>query len=468
MTTKITDDRCRPFVKRMESAGLSPQAIATFCHHLRTLASGAGGTLDRNAIRPIAELSDSDALANTGPAGRSALHRTVVIKLNGGLGTGMGLDRARTLLQVRGGSNFIDLIARQLTSMRRRFHCDLPLLLMNSFKTADDTERALAVYPDLPVAGLPLGFLQNRAPKVAEVDLQPVSWPADPELEWCPPGHGDLYTALDTTGVLTMLLDRDIEFAFVSNADNLGAVLDLDILGYLAERRLPFLMEAADRTVADRKGGHLCRLADGRLALREFAQCPSEEEADFQDVERYRYFNTNNLWLHLPSLRDLLDRHSGVMSLPTIINRKTVDPRDPGSPTVFQLETAMGAALSLFEGAEAIRVPRSRFSPVKNTDDLLGVRSDAYRLTDDGFIVLDEARHAPPVVSLEGRYFKMIDDFESRFPFGPPSLLACESLTIDGDVTFGRDVVLRGEVRITTTSPARIADCSTLEGDVAL
>jgi UTP--glucose-1-phosphate uridylyltransferase len=255
----------------------------------------------------------------------------------------------------------------------------------------------------------------------------------------------------------------------VSNADNLGAVLDPAILGYVAERRLAFLMEAADRTLADRKGGHLCRLLDGRLALREAAQCPPDEAADFQDVERHHYFNSNNLWLHLPSLRQTLHENGGVIPLPTIVNRKTLDPRDPSSPAVVQLESAMGSAISLFSPSEAIRVSRRRFSPVKNTNDLLAVRSDAYRLLADGRLVLDEARSLPPVVSLDPRYYTGIDDFERRFPGGPPSLIDCDALTVEGDVSFGWGVVLRGSVRIATASgAATVGDRAELEGEVRL
>jgi UTP--glucose-1-phosphate uridylyltransferase len=452
----------------MESEGLSPRAIATFCHHLEAVASGSTGTLGKDDIEAVAALPDAEALGDTPDPDRDLLVRTVVVKLNGGLGTGMGLEGPKSLLQVRGGATFLDLIVRQILGLRRRFDCAVPLLLMNSFRTAEDTERELAAYPELHIPGLPLGFLQNQVPKVDADSLLPASWPADPELEWCPPGHGDLYTALDTTGVLDALLERGLEFAFVSNSDNLGAVLDLGILGHFARERLPFLIEVADRTAADRKGGHLCRLDDGRLALRESAQCPPDETADFQNVRRHRYFNTNSLWLHLTALRRLLDDHNGVLPLPTIVNRKTVDPRDPSSPPVLQLETAMGAAVSLFEGAGAIRVPRRRFSPVKNTNDLLGVRSDAFRLTDDGRVVLDASRTAPPVITLDGRYSKMIDDFEARFPHGAPSLRACDALTVEGDVTFGREVALEGTVRITATAPAAIPDGSTLTGDVNL
>ena len=71
---------------------------------------------------------------------------------------------------------------------------------MNSFRTQDDTLAALAPYADLEVDGLGLDFLQNSEPKLRADDLTPVEWPADPTLEWCPPGHGDLYTALMALG----------------------------------------------------------------------------------------------------------------------------------------------------------------------------------------------------------------------------------------------------------------------------
>jgi UTP--glucose-1-phosphate uridylyltransferase len=258
--------------------------------------------------------------------------------------------------------------------------------------------------------------------------------------------------------MLDALLAAGIEFAFVSNADNLGAVLEPAILGYFAAERLPFLMEVADRTPADRKGGHLARrAADGRLILRESAQCPAEELDAFQDTGRYRYFNTNNLWLNLPALQAALRERQGILGLPMIRNHKPVDPRDPSSTPIYQLETAMGAAIELFDGAGAVRVPRPRFAPVKATDDLLAVRSDAYVLTDGFQIAPNPARRlpGPPVVSLDPAFYRLIDDLDARFPFGPPSLVDCERLVVKGDVRFGRGVVCRGAAAITNTGTAQ-------------
>jgi UTP--glucose-1-phosphate uridylyltransferase len=306
-------------------------------------------------------------------------------------------------------------------------------------------------------------------PKILSDGMVPAVFPDNPELEWCPPGHGDLYTAIAASGLLDRLLEAGIEYAFVSNADNLGAVLEPAILGFMIAERADFLLEAADRTAADRKGGHLCHLRNGRLALRESAQCPPEAEAAFQDVSRYRYFNTNNVWLHLPALSELLTEHKGFLPLPTIVNSKTLDPRDPSSPPVVQLETAMGTAISLFPRAAAIRVPRHRFSPVKNTNDLLAVRSDAYELTEDSRVVLHPDRATPPVVRLDERFYKLVDEFDRRFPAGPPSLLRCSSLVVEGDISFGAGVVVEGNAVVRTEEGgAALPDGARVQGEVSL
>ena len=352
---------------------------------------------------------------------------------------------------------FLDIIARQAIDV------GAPLLLMNSFATEQQSLEVLARYPQLK-RDLPLSFCQHKQPKVNATDFRPVLWPDDRELEWCPPGHGDLYTALVTSGMLGRLLDAGYEYAFVSNADNLGAVLDPAILGYMADKRLPFLMEVADRTAADRKGGHLARRADGQLLLREIAQCPAGDLPAFQDIDRHRYFNTNNLWLHLPTLRQTLEARNYELDLPMIRNRKTVDPRDPDSTPVYQLETAMGSAIAVFDGAEAIRVPRARFAPVKKTDDLLAVRSDAYLLTPDYCVVLAaERRGRPPAVELDDGHYRFVNDLDLYFPAGAPSLRDCDRLRVVGPFEFGPGVVLRGEVDLRNDSGHCIAVPAGLE-----
>jgi UTP--glucose-1-phosphate uridylyltransferase len=380
----------------------------------------------------------------------------------------MGMTRAKSLLEVKDGLTFLDVIARQVLEVRRRSGARLPLVMMNSFYTRDDTLRALERYPEL-AADVPPDFVQGKVPKIGAEDLEPVSWPGDPELEWAPPGHGDLYTALVTSGMLEQLLDRGYEYAFVANADNLGATLDERILGWFAREELPFLMEVADRTEADRKGGHLARRRDGGgLVLREIAQTPDEDVDSFQDVSRHRFFNTNTLWVNLRALSRLMDERDGVLGLPMIVNRKTVDPSDRSSPRVIQLETAMGAAIDVFEGAAAVRVPRSRFAPVKTTNDLLVLRSDAYELTADARVRLAPARgdSGPPLVDLDADHFKLLRDFDARFPAGAPSLVDCERLAVKGDVLFGGGVTVRGRVTVEQDGEGqlRIEDGALLEG----
>jgi UTP--glucose-1-phosphate uridylyltransferase len=403
-----------------------------------------------------------DALA----AGQEALAHTVVLKLNGGLGTGMGMDGPKSLLVVKEGRTFLDIIVQQVSHLRATTGARLPLVLMNSFTTRAATVDALARYPEF-AQDVPLDFVQHKEPKVWKATLQPASWPADPEKAWCPPGHGDIYTALVTSGMLQQMLDAGYEYAFVSNADNLGAALDLRILGHFAANRIPFLMEVAARTAADRKGGHLAQQPDGQLILRESAQCPPVEAEEFQDIGRYQYFNTNNLWLHLPALAQLLADNEGIVPLPLIRNEKPIDPTDPASPRVYQLETAMGAAIGVFAGAQALCVPRSRFLPVKKNSDLLVIMSDAYTLAEDFSLHLAEARRGvPPVVLLDDRFYALQRQMEERFPHGAPSLAACDALRVLGDVRFGRNVRVEGAVEIVyeEATPRVIDDNTVLRG----
>lgn len=452
--------------EKMRAADVPDVAVATFRHYYEQLDAGASGLVPESEIEPVESVPDLAELpADAAGAGAAALDRAVVVKLNGGLGTSMGMTRAKSLLEVKDGLSFLDVIARQVLELRARHDARLPLVLMDSFYTRDDSLAALARYPDLE-ADVPLDFVQNKEPKVRADDLMPVQWPAHPELEWCPPGHGDLYTALVTSGMLDALLERGYEYAFVSNSDNLGAVLEPRLLGWLAAERVPFLLEVAERIEADRKGGHLARRPGGRLLLREAAQTPEADQDAFQDLSRHRYFNTNTLWIDLRALADVLTARGNVLGLPMIRNRKTVDPADPGSPAVYQLETAMGAAIEVFEGARAVRVPRERFTPVKTTDDLLVLRSDCYELTADAHVELAAGRDGAPLVRLDPAHYKLVDDFEARFPDGPPSLIRARRLQVRGDVVFGAGVVVTGDVEVHPAADGQvvIADGTRLEG----
>jgi UTP--glucose-1-phosphate uridylyltransferase len=460
----VSAEGLRASEAKMAAAGVPDVAIATFAHYYRQLEAGETGLVPEADIAPVESLPSFDDLPDADA--RDVLDRAVAIKLNGGLGTSMGMTRAKSLLPVKDGLTFLDVIVRQVLDLRQRHGVRLPLILMNSFYTREDSLAALARHAGIE-SDVPLDFVQNKEPKLRADDaLMPVQWPADPDLEWCPPGHGDLYTALVTSGMLEALLDRGYEYAFVSNSDNLGAVLDPRILAWFAAEEVPFLMEVADRTEADRKGGHLAaRASDGQLVLREIAQTPDEDQDAFQDVSRHRFFNTNTLWVSLRALAGVLEARDNVLGLPMIVNRKTVDPGDSASPEVFQLETAMGSAIAVFDGARALRVPRERFAPVKTTNDLLALRSDAYELTDDAHVVLVPGRDGgAPLIDLDPAHYKLLDDFEARFPAGAPSLVDCVRLVVRGDVTFGEGVVVRGDVTIDAGAEnRRIADGMVIE-----
>jgi UTP--glucose-1-phosphate uridylyltransferase len=445
----------------MREDGLPDAAIAAFSAAWTTLAAGDTGMLREQDIEPVDELPTAASAVSEADA-LQAFRQTAVVKLNGGLGTSMGMDRAKSLLPVRGTDSFLDLIARQILALRRRHGVPLPLVFMDSFRTRADTLAALAKHPDLATAGIPADFLQNREPKLLVDDLSPVDWPADPDLAWCPPGHGDLYPALQASGLLQQLLDAGMRYLFVSNSDNLGALPDPAIAGWFAASGHPFMAEFCRRTPADRKGGHLARRrSDGAFVLRESAQTAPEDAAAFGDIDRHRYFNTNNLWLDLRAIADLT-AGGAVLELPVIRNVKTVDPTDPSSPKVVQIETAMGSAIGVIPHSGALEVPRSRFLPVKTTSDLLVVRSDAYELDDDAALHLAGSRTTAPLVELDGPY-KMLAEFDRHFPDGPPSLIGCDRLVVHGDWTFGAGVVAVGVAEIAAEPvPGTIPDGSTV------
>jgi UTP--glucose-1-phosphate uridylyltransferase len=463
----VSEEGLRASVEKMRAEGVADAAIRAFEHYYRQLEAGETGLIPEDSIEPVTDVPDLGDLPRDADAEREALQHAIVLRLNGGLGTSMGLTKAKSLLVAKDGLSFLDVIARQVLALRRRHDARLPLVLMNSFSTHEDSLQALERYEDLP-ADVPLDFVQSKEPKIRIDDLMPVEWPTDPALEWCPPGHGDLYPSLAASGMLEQLLERGYEHAFVANSDNLGAVLEPRILTWVRRERVPFVMEVTDRTEADRKGGHIARRReDGRLLLRETAQTPDEDLEALQDLGRHRYANTNNLWLDLRALRDAMAGREGVLGLPLIRNEKTVDPSDKSSPAVYQLETAMGAAIGVFDGARGLRVPRTRFAPVKTTDDLCTLRSDAYALTDEAQVILVPERDGHvPFVALDSDYFKLLGDYDARFPEGEPSLVACVRFVVEGDVRFGRGVVVRGSVTVRQARDGQrvIEDSAVLEG----
>ncbi len=415
---------------KMVAEGVDEVAIETFAHYYRLLEHGETGMIPESTIDPV-DMESLDDVTVDDETAQAAIRTTAVIKLNGGLGTSMGMDRAKSLLCVRKGMNFLDIICRQVLHLRETRQAPLPLIFMNSFRTSEDTMAAVARYDDLPVAGLPLEFLQNKEP---------------------------------STGLLDDLLAAGYERVFVSNSDNLGAVPDPRLAGWFAQTGAPFAIEAVRRTPSDRKGGHFARRKnDGRLVLRETAQTLDEDKSALADLDRHRYCSTNNLWVDLRALKDVMDQRDNILGLPLIRNVKTVDPGDKSSPEVIQVETAMGAAIEVFEGATLIEVGRDRFVPVKTTNDLLVLRSDVYDIGGD--FVLDQVAGEVPFVDLDADVFKLVGEFDKRFPEGAPSLRKATKLTVEGDVTFGHGVEVIGEVTVEGGAGKRVDAGAVLSGD---
>ena len=381
--------------EKMRSEGLPDIAIDTFSRYEDRLRAGEQGLVPESEIEPLAEVP---SLSELDEGDASAIERVVVLKLNGGLGTSMGMTKAKSLLEVKDGHSFLDVIARQILQLREQHGARIPLLLMNSFATREDTLAALDELPRAPGratchstssragcrscsptgAGRPSGPPTRRSSgrRPATATCSP-RWPR----RACSPSCSNAATSTSSCRTPTTSARRS------SRASSAG----------WRARGCPFVSEVVDRTESDRKGGHLARRrSDGGLLLRETAQVPDDDQAAFEDIEIHSYFNANNIWVSLHALDEELREGDGVLELPMIVNRKTVDPRDSSSPEVVQLETAMGAAIGAFEGAGAVHVPRERFVPVKKTSDLLVVRSDAYRLGEDWSVRLAPGARRPP------------------------------------------------------------------------
>ena len=383
----------------------------------------------------------------------TTLDQSVVIKLNGGLGTSMGLNKTKSLLNVRDGMTFMDVIVNQIIHLRKTYSNEVKFLLMNSFSTSNETKEFLIKYPDLGKFEK-IELFQNRIPKICAESFQAVSYEESPELEWCPPGHGDIYASLLGTGVLDELVDSGVKYAFISNSDNLGATLDFKLLNEFIKSGSSFMMEVTRRTDVDRKGGHLAKSKkNGNLLLREIAQCPQGDLEEFQNISKYRFFNTNNIWIRLDRLRELMRSGDNHLELPLIVNKKNINPSDKNSHEVIQIEIAMGAAIQCFRDSSVVEVPRSRFSPVKSCEDLFALRSDAYQLSEDFQIRLSNDREcSPPDVRLNDEIYKSYDSFEMMIPHGVPSLRECEDIKVDGPVKFGRNISFKGSIELRNDS----------------
>ncbi|XP_019881433.1 UTP--glucose-1-phosphate uridylyltransferase isoform X2 [Aethina tumida] len=382
------------------------------------------------------------------------LNKLVVVKLNGGLGTSMGCRGPKSVISVRNDLTFLDLTVQQIEHLNKTYNVNVPLVLMNSFNTDDDTEKVIRKYKNLQVEIHT--FNQSCYPRISRETLLPVTNVCDVQADleaWYPPGHGDFYQSFQNSGLLKKFLIEGKEYCFISNIDNLGATVDINILNLLLHPKdnvqHEFVMEVTNKTKADVKGGTLIQY-ENKLRLLEIAQVPKEHVEDFKSVKTFKFFNTNNLWAKLDAIERVLREDKLRMEI--IINNKSL----ANGINVIQLETAVGAAMKSFENAIGINVPRSRFLPVKKTSDLLLVMSNLYSLK-NGSLSMSPQRMFPttPLVKLGDNHFSKVKEFLGRFAT-IPDLIELDHLTVSGDVTFGRDVSLKGTVIIIANHGDRI------------
>eukprot|EP01130_Rhizamoeba_saxonica_P010927 TRINITY_DN4512_c0_g1_i1.p1 TRINITY_DN4512_c0_g1~~TRINITY_DN4512_c0_g1_i1.p1 ORF type:complete len:509 (-),score=109.02 TRINITY_DN4512_c0_g1_i1:33-1526(-) len=365
--------------------------------------------------------------------------KLVVVKLNGGLGTSMGCVGPKSTIEVRQNQTFLDLIIKQLQYLNKTCDSEIPLILMNSFNTHEDTTTLLERYESMDISIIP--FNQSKYPRVNADSLLPTaSTPTDDNEHWYPPGHGDFYPSIYNSGVLDKLLAEGKEYIFLSNVDNLAATVNFDIMAHMVDRDADFIMEVTDKTRSDIKGGTLIEY-EGKIKLLEVAQVPSKHMQEFKSIKKFKVFNTNNLWIKISAIKEVIESRA-LNEVEIIRNEKTVNGKK-----VIQLETAAGAAIQFFNNACAVNVPRSRFLPVKSTSDLFIVQSDIYKLH-HGSLYMNELRPFPsvPIVKLGDR-FKYVSDYQERID-GHPHILELDQLTISGDVRLGSDVTLAGTVII--------------------
>ncbi|MCW7482969.1 UTP--glucose-1-phosphate uridylyltransferase [Leptospira kanakyensis] len=436
----------------MKAAGLTDAFITDFITKVDAVRNGETGIVNWEEVGDLDPKADEislEAIHSAYPTDLGLLSKLVVIKLNGGLGTSMGLDKAKSLIPIKDSMSFLAVMAKQIEIIRSEYGIDVPLLFMDSYNTQEDSQK------ELEKNGFKqkqrTSFLQNKVPRLDAKTYAPIQNKNDKE-NWCPPGHGDIYFTMVQEGILDELLSAGFEIAFLSNGDNLGATVDPHIVSYLLKEDIHFAMEMTPKTLADKKGGAIYRKTVGgkfiKYELLETAQVPKEHENEFSGLGKFRTFSTNNLWINLRALKERFSK--GNFSLSLIVNPKQVDGR-----SVIQLETAMGSAVGNFPKFKGIIIPRDRFAPVKKTEDYLIRRSDAYILNSDYSLTMTKERKTSGLgeilVQLDETYYKKIHQFDSLF-LEYPSLLYCEELVVVGEVLFDVPITIKGKVKFENQS----------------
>jgi len=450
--------------EKMAARNVSAGAIDHFLACRRTIMD-RGTTGDQVKWEDVRPFTDTDIIQLDSARqeqqeyyariGEEHLEHVVVVKLNGGRSTSMGGAVPKCFVQAKNSMSFLDIAMKRIMYLNDRFKVEIPLVLMDSFFTNQATEKIVGRTPLLI-----MNFIQNEYPRLVAQDFSILD--TNTEEDWCPAGHGDFYISFYESGLLHKLLELGYRWVFISNIDNLCADVSPHLLGLMIDGGHDFMMEVTRKTRADVKGGAPAFIK-GHPGLLEIAQVAPEHEQEFQDIDKFRYFNTNNLWIDIEAIRDKIEAKS--LKIPTILNPKTIMNKE-----IIQIETAMGAAMGAFSKPAAIAVPRSRFFPIKKMKDLLILQSDAFLLDEQYRIVPNNRRperlpFLPEVVFGNG----FMADNELANWFADPatlSLVEAESLAVNGKVFFEKNVVVKGKVEVTQQGEEqlRIAEGTVLEG----
>ncbi|KIL68833.1 hypothetical protein M378DRAFT_21754 [Amanita muscaria Koide BX008] len=389
-----------------------------------------------------------------------ALNQLAIVKLDGLGQQSMGSSEATSNLEVKNGVTCLDLTVQQIDSLNSTYNADVLLIILSSYLTHDSILSSVKKYTDTRVNVTALH--QSRYPSVPSLSSTRVQNSKSKSTVY-PPGHGDLYESLHRSGLLDQLLSQGKRYLFVSNSNNLGSTfvvhdldvaylliqsrMDLTVLQHIVDKKIEFAMEVTNTSDIDPEGGIVLEY-DGKIRLLERAQVPSDQLDKFKSLRKFGTFNTNNLWIYLPALKQVMD--SGGLNLDIIAKTKVSE----DGQSMIQLETAAGAAISHFKNVRIIKVPQSRFLPVKRPSDLLIVRSNLYHIQDAQLVMNEQILFRPPTIKLS-EHFRTVPELERRFAT-VPDLLELDQLTISGDVYLGRKVKLRGTIIIIADEGQRL------------
>ena len=370
---------------KAEAAGAHPVELHALRRRLEQLTDPSAGLLPGDELEPLPDLPRLEDLPEpppdrsprgARPAGRGEAQRRPRHQ-HGPVRAEVAAERQAA------GTASSTSSPRQVLALRRRHGARLPLLLMNSPTTREPSLAALRRHPGsgrrAGAAGLPAG---PGAEDPRRTTSLPVQWPADPELEWCPPGpRRPLHRADRLRRARRPARAPGCAGASCPTRTTSARSPTRGSPPGSRPRSVPFVMEVGARHARPTARAATWRRTAAASCCGRPRRCPTGDES-FTDVERWRFYNTNTLWIDLRGAAGPAGGDPGGPPLPLIVNRKTVDPRDPASTPVLQLETAMGAAIGSIAGARALQVPRDRFAPVKTTDDLL--RGALRRVRADG------------------------------------------------------------------------------------